>query len=171
MEEENSTLRKKLLETLRSYSEQSAQLKQLELSVAFMIETLNPVHVGQRETELSEALELMRTSGLKLVAKGKDLADAMEQQLQKIDEGSPQYTKVEAMIRAFNDEAGTFATLNVPPGSPEGFEKCNILEVNDELGLVVLSAGYRNGARVNMSLRGGKDGEVLLRIITLRPFV
>ena len=94
MEEENSTLRKKLLETLRSYSEQSAQLKQLELSVASMIETLNPVHVGQRETELSEALELMRTSGLKLVAKGKDLADAMEQQLQKIDEGSPQYRVV-----------------------------------------------------------------------------
>jgi len=76
--EENSALRKKLLETLDKYSEQSERIKELEYSVASMIETLDPVHVGQREVELTETLNLIRTSGLKLVSKGKDLIDTIE---------------------------------------------------------------------------------------------
>jgi len=34
-----------------------------------------------------------------------------------------------------------------------------------------LSAGYRNGVRVNMSLHGGEDDGTVLRVISVRPFV
>ena len=170
-EEAFSALHAKLLDTLKLYTEQTERLKELEQSAASMIETLNPVHVGQREVELSETLELVRTAGLKLVAKGKDLADAMAKKLPDDEGDSYESAEVKAMIRQFNEYAEAFASLDVPPESPEGFGKCNILEINDELGIVVLSAGYRNGARVNMSLQGGEDGAVQFRIVSLRPFV
>ena len=160
-----------MLETLNKYSEQSERIRKLEQSVASMMENLKPVHVGQREVELAETFNQVRTSGLKLVVRGKELSDAVENLLPDFHSEKTEYTEVKAKIKAFIMEAGTFAALSVPPGSPEGFEKCNILEVNDKLGFVVLAAGYRNGARVNMSLHGGKGNSTVLRIVSIRPFV
>ena len=156
---------------MQQYSSQTEQLKESEQSAAFLIETLNPVHVGQREIELAEALNLVQKAGLKLVAKGKGLVDVLAEKIPAIVRNPEEYAEVLEAVRELNNAAETFAMLNVPSGSPDGFEKCNILEINDELGIAVLSAGYRDGVRVNMSLQCGENGENLLRVVSLRPFV
>ena len=54
---------------------------------------------------------------------------------------------------------------------PDGFRKCRILEVGDNEEIVVLNAGYRDGIRVNMTLKVPGETECLLRVIAVRPFV
>ena len=56
-------LRKELIDTLGKSTVDLKRLKQLEMSVASILDTMNPVYIGNREMELAETLELTLTAG------------------------------------------------------------------------------------------------------------
>lgn len=170
LEEQNQNLRRELLDTLERCTRLSSRLKQLEMSAAGLIETLNPVYSGQREIELAESLELTMRCGLKLADRSSEVADLLLPKLERLKLEAVEEARLRVALDELTSQARLFARLSVPPGKPEDFRKCRILELDDTLEVAVLSAGHRNGVRVNMNLKVSKTDQTL-RVIAVRPFV
>ncbi len=168
---ENSILRRELLETLDKYSMQAERLKRLEMSTAGTIEKLEPVYAGAREVELADSLRLMIQTGSRLAAKTAVFSNDLSGTLQALPMDKVEAAKLRIKLDDIRKESQEMARLCAPPTPPEGFEKCRILEVNSDLKAVVLSAGSRNGARVGMILKSGKDGKTVMQVTAVRPFV
>lgn len=166
---ELSALRKELIETLDRHSGLAERLRRMELSVAGTVEALEPVYIGAREEEIAESLRQVSESGRRLAGKAADLCDGLKAGL-AANPDKVEAAKLSLKLDELKDEAASLAKLTSPPGSPERFEKCRILEIDDALQALVLSAGFRDGVRSGLALRAGKDGGVLLRVVAVRPF-
>lgn len=169
--EENAVLRKELISALDELSATAEKLKKYERSAASIIETLSPVYVSVRESELAESLELVMSSGNRLAAKSADVCSVLLPKLKDFGMGDVAEAKLRLMLEELVALNGAFAKLtleNVPSGS---FEKCRILEVNEPLGVVILSAGYRDGVRANMTLTLERNPAIQLKVVSVRPFV
>lgn len=84
LEEKNQSLRRELLDTLERCAKLADRLKRLELSVAGVLDTLNPVYVGQRESELTDALDLVMQCGMRLAGTGTNVCDLLLPRLDKL---------------------------------------------------------------------------------------
>lgn len=164
-------LRKELIDTLGKRSTDLKRLKQLEMSVASILDTMMPVYMGSRETELAETLELVLTTGKKLSGKSVIAAEKMLQLLPKIKMDEVERAKFRIQLEELRATAVSFVRLDQDPGKAKGIKECRILEVNEGLQLVILSAGYRNGVRVNLTLYADNGQKTPLRIVAVRPFV
>ena len=172
LEESNQKLRGELLDTLERCASLSDRVKRMEQSAAGVLETLNPVYAGQRETELADALDLAMQCGMKLVSRSTNVCEYLYPRLGKLGLGAVE----EARFRVALDELAAmnrnFARLSVPAENPESLQNCRILEVSNDPEMVVINAGYRNGVRMNMTIRGGDGTKAcVLRVIAVRPFV
>ena len=168
---ENSTLRKELLETLDKHSAIANRLKRFELSAAGIVETLSPVYIGEREADLLDALAMTLKSGNELLLKSSVLQDLVLRHLPGMELDDVESTRFRVALEEIQTAQNRFAMLNVPPAEVGGVGQCRILEVNDTLKTVVLSAGYRNGVRIGMMLKAGENGEYSLKVTAVRAFV
>ena len=164
-------LRGKLLETLEKSSVNLEKLQTLELSAASVIDTLEPVNMTTRERELSWTLELVLRTGMKLAGRSAVTAETLLKHLPEMKLDEVERAKIRIGLEELRKEAGLFAQLNITPGEAGGFESCRILEVSEKLGVAILSAGYRNGVRVNLRLTAENGRETPLRVIAVRPYV
>ena len=168
---ETEVLRKELIETLKKSSSLLEKLKILELSAASVLDTLEPVYMTAREVELAETVELLLTTGSGLAAKSAALSEKVLELLPEMKLKDVEHAKLKVASEELWNAAGSFAKLNLPPGEPESFDSCRILAVDPAVGAVVLSAGYRNGVRVNLTLTAENGLETRLKVVTLRSFV
>lgn len=164
-------LRKELIDTLGKSTVDLKRLKQLEMSVASILDTMNPVYIGNREMELAETLELTLTAGKKLSGKSALAADKMLNLLDQMKMDEIEKAKLRVQLEELRALAVGFARLDQDPGKAKGFDNCRVLEINEGLQLVILSAGYRNGVRVNLTLYADNGRKTPLRIVAVRPFV
>ena len=164
-------LRKELIDTLGKSSVDLKRLKQLEMSAASIMDTMNPVYVGNREMELAETLELILSTGKKLSGKSALTADKLLNLLDKVKMDEIERAKLRVQLEELRALAVSFARLDQDPGKAKEFDNCRILEINEGLQLVILSAGYRNGVRVNLTLYAENGRKTPLRIVAVRPFV
>ena len=164
-------LRKELIDTLGKRSADLKRLKQLEMSVASILDTMNPVYMGSREMELAETLELALRSGKKLSGKSVVAVDKMLQLLPDIKMDEVERAKFRIQLEELRSLAVSFVRLDQDPGKAKRIDECRVLEVNEGLRLVILSAGYRNGIRVNLTLYADNERKTPLRIVAVRPFV
>jgi hypothetical protein len=164
-------LRKELIDTLGKNTIDLKRLKQLEMSVASIMDTMNPVYIGNREMELAETLELTLTAGKKLSGKSALAADKMLNLLDQVKMDEIEKAKLRVQLEELRALAVGFARLDQDPGKAKGFDNCRVLEINEGLQLVILSAGYRNGVRVNLTLYADNGRKTPLRIVAVRPFV
>lgn len=74
--------------------------------------------------------------------------------------------------REFDVAGGQLAETPASVSLPRGVE-CSVLEVNEELGMAVVSAGRRQGLRPGMQLAAMRGGKVVarLRIVDVRPMI
>lgn len=164
-------LRKELIDTLGKRSTDLKRLKQLEMSVATILDTMAPAYMGSRETELAETLDFVLLTGKKLSGRSAVVADKVLQLLADIKMDDVERAKFRVQLEELRALAVSFSRLDQDPGKAKGIEECRILEVNEGLQLVILSAGYRNGVRVNMTLYAENKQKTPLRIVAVRPFV
>ena len=170
--EENSVLRMELLETLEEYSKQGEELKEMELSAAGILDTLQPIYAGARDAELLASLHLTLETGKKLLTKSLEIRGMILENFSALKLDPVGTARLRLALDEQKKISDRFAALTVQHAGPESFEGCRILELNDELKLVVVSAGYRNGIRVGMSLRAGEgSSSQLLRVVAVRPYV
>lgn len=168
---ETEVLRKELIETLEKSSETLDRLKILELSAASVLDTLEPVYMSSREVELMDTLELVLRFGADLAGKSASASEKFlgilpDTKLNEVDQA-----KLRVALEDVRQSAALFARLVRPMESPAGFDSCRVLAVDETLGVVVLSAGYRNGVRANLRLWAENDSGTALKVVALRSFV
>ena len=168
---EAEVLRKELIETLEKSSETLDRLKILELSAASVLDTLEPVYLSSREVELLDTLELVIRFGVDLAGKSASTSEKVLGFLPETKLDDVEQAKLRVALEELRQSAALFAKLVCPPGDPAGFDSCRVLAVDESLGVVVLSAGYRNGVRVNLRLWAENDSRTVLRVVALRSFV
>ncbi len=171
IEEENQNLRKELLETLERCTRLTERLKRMEQSAAGVLETLEPVYTGVRESELADALSLSLRSGMSLIGKSTAVCDLVLNNLDKMKLSDVEKARFRVAVEELTAQNQAFARLSIPAAVPEGVRECRILEVRNQPEIAVLNAGYRNGIRVNMTFEVSSKPECVLKIIAVRPFV
>ena len=171
LEEENKNLRVELLDTLKRCARLSDQLKRLEMSAAGVLETLNPVYAGTRETELTDAHNLVMNSGMKLVAKSNAVCELILPKLAKSGVNAVDQARWRVALEDLMAQNRIFARLSVAQGRSSGERSCRILEVCLKPELVILNVGYNDGIRVNMTYKVKGPAGTVLRIVSVRPFV
>ena len=169
LKQENSVIRKELLETLDKFSMLADRLKRYEMSAAAVVESLNPVYIGAREEESAESLRTVMQSSAALASATASLCDEVLELLKNSSLDSVLSAKLRLRIDSLKNEVRNAAFLNVPPIPPDGFASCRVLNLDEKLNAVVLSAGYRNGVRAGMLLRS-RNGEIVLRVVALKNF-
>ena len=97
----------------------------------------------------------------------------MRRLLREIPLDAAAKVRCKLLIDELERVAGSFAlSLDDPAADPaKAFRSCRVLEINRELGLVLLDIGYRQGAFVGLLLRGGPDKKLLLRLEDVRAGV
>ena len=168
---ESEVLRKELIETLGKSSETLDRLKILELSAASVLDTLEPVYLSSREVELLDTLELVIRCGADLAGKSASVSEKILGLLSETKLDEVEQARLRVALEDVRRSASLFSRLTHQPGDTAGFESCRILAVDEALGAVVLSTGYRNGVRVNLRLRVENDSGTVLKVVALRSFV
>ena len=168
---ETEVLRKELIETLEKSSETLDRLKILELSAASVLDTLEPVYMSSREVELMDTLELVLRFGSDLAGKSASASEKLLGVLPETRLDEVEQAKLRVALEEVRRSAALFARLVQAPVDPAGFDSCRVLAVDEALGVVVLSAGYRNGVRVNLRLWAENGPRTTLKVVALRSFV
>lgn len=169
LKEENKVIRKELLETLDKFSMQAEKLKRYEMSASAVIESMNPIYVGSREEESAESLRTVMQSSAALASATASFCDEVLILLQKSSLDPVLSAKLRLRVNSLRDEVRNTAILNMIPPSPHGFASCRVLNLDEKLNAVVLSAGYRNGVRTGMLLRSS-DGTIVMQVVALKNF-
>lgn len=169
---ENARLRAELIDIRKRYEIQSEELRAVRLSAAGVVETLNPTYLSAREAELLDTLVLLRNTCRNMVLKSAAVCDLIGKSLPQMKLDAVESARLKLAADELAQWNGTLAALLTPLAPDKGFGACRILEVDRELGIVVLNVGYRHGARVNMCLTVGEgENAIPLRIVALRPYV
>ncbi len=171
LEEQNSYLRKELLDTVERCAKMSDRLSRMEKSAAGVLETLEMLYVGQRESDLADALDLAMQSGMRLVSRSSNICEMLLPKLDKLGLAPVDEARLRVILEELAEENRLFARLNSPPAPPESLDKCRVLEVADGTDAVILNAGHRDGVRVNMVLYVPGQKDTVLKVVAVRPFV
>lgn len=166
---ENSLVRKELIETLEKYSMLADKLKRVEMSAAAVVETLKPEYSDVRADESAESLRTVMQSSVALASAAASLCDAVIELLGKSDVDAVYAARLRVSVNSVKSEIRNVVRYNAVPAAPHGFVSCRILNTDEKLKAVVLSAGYRNGLRVGMVLRTA-DGKTSFQVVMLKDF-
>ena len=169
LQEENSLIRKELIETLEKYSMLAEKLKRLERSAAAVIETLKPEYSDVRADESAESLRTVMQSSVALASAAAAFCGEVEKLIALPGMDSVRAAKLRVMITQIRSQIRNIVRYNTPPAGPQGITTCRILKIDEKLKAAVFSAGYRNGLRAGMVLRTA-DGKATFQIILLKDF-
>lgn len=167
-ENENSALRKELIETLEKYSTQAGRMRRMEASSAGTIETLEPVYTGAREMELAADLQTCISSMKKVSATVIEFADILSKRLPELTLDQVESAKLRIQIDTLRSAALDLARLAAPPQPPGRPGVHRVLDLDPRSKLVILNGGYRDGLREGVTFR---YGDVVLKIVAVRNFV
>ena len=169
LQEENSLIRKELIETLEKYSMLAGKLKRLERSAAAVIETLKPEYSDVRAEESAESLRTVMQSSVALASAAAVFCEEVRKMI-RLPGTDPVYAaKLRVMINNIESKIRTIVRYNAAPAERRGFTSCRILKIDEKLRAAVFSAGYRNGLRAGMVLRT-LDGKASFQIVKLKDF-
>ena len=169
LQEENSLIRKELIETLEKYSMLAEKLKRLEKSAAAVIETLRPEYADVRADETAESLRTVMQSSVALASASAALCEEVTKLIQLPGTDEVHAAKLRVMINNIKSLIRDTVRYTTVPAIPQGFTTCRILKLDEQLKAAIFSAGYRNGLRAGMVLRT-PDGKTRFQIVMLRDF-
>ena len=169
LQEENSLIRKELIETLEKYSMLAEKLKRLERSAAAVIETLKPEYSDVRADESAESLRTVMQSSVALASAAAVFCGEVDKLIALPGTDPVRAAKLRVMITQIRSQIRNIIRYNTPPAGPQGITTCRILKIDEELKAAVFSAGYRNGLRAGMVLRTA-GGKATFQVILLKEF-
>ncbi|MBQ9337160.1 MAG: hypothetical protein IJS14_07695 [Lentisphaeria bacterium] len=169
LQEENSLIRKELIETLEKYSMLAEKLTRLEKSAAAVIETLRPEYTDVRADETAESLRTVMQSSVALASAAAALCEEVGKLIQLPGTDEVHAAKLRVMTNNIKSLIRDTVRYHTVPAMPQGFTSCRILKLDEQLKAAVFSAGYRDGLRAGMVLRT-TDGKNRFQIIMLRDF-
>jgi hypothetical protein len=170
LRKENETLRKELIETIDKYNRQGEILKRLKLSIAGALGEEEKLSVSDREEELLESLNRQITESQNFASNGIEHCRAILEILEKSQMDGVEKAKLRLLAEDYLNKSRNMLAITRTPENGV-IDRCRILEINQGLNVVVLSAGYVNGLTSGLVLYSGKAKEIELQAVSVRPFI
>ena len=157
LREEKAELRAELFEIKEKFAKQNANYRQLQLWLAGV-----------------PAMGEVSKDGSALALSAVSFCEQVQQLLKELPIGKVRQAEIQLQLDGLSKDARRFIALTesgetVAKGI-DALRTCRILAVNRELSIVVLSVGSVKGAFAGMIYRVGKDRQIQLRVVSVRPY-
>ena len=174
LREEKAELRAELFEIKEKFAKQNANYRQLQLWLAGVPAEGAVRKSGRREERLLQAMGEVSKDGSALALSAVSFCEQVQQLLKELPIGKVRQAEIQLQLDGLSKDARRFIALTesgetVAKGI-DALRTCRILAVNRELSIVVLSVGSVKGAFAGMIYRVGKDRQIQLRVVSVRPY-
>ncbi len=196
LREEKAELRAELFEIKEKFAKQNANYRQLQLWLAGVPAEGTVRKSGRREEQLLQAMGEVSKDGSALALSAVSFCEQVQQLLKELPIGKVRQAEIQLQLDGLSKDARRFIALTesgiqlqldglskdarrfialTEPGETvakgiDPLRTCRILAVNRELSIVVLSVGSVKGAFAGMIYRVGKDRQIQLRVVSVRPY-
>lgn len=163
---ENAELREQLLKA-------RAKLRDQSLFLAAAADEGEFSSPKEREARLLTRLSVLCSDGEKLAIKAAEAVSELRGILRELHLDTARRAQVQLTLDELERQAGIFAALVSDPAADpaEIFRSCRVLAVNSELGILLMDIGFRQGAFVGLTLRGGDGSKLKIRLEDVRSGV
>ncbi len=170
-EREKAQMRKEFIETMQRYKSLEDMYRRLQLSVAAVVDNSGKTTEGTREGELLEVLRRMVDDNRTLTLKVVDFCDYMDVALGKINIDKLEKARIQYRLDSLKSDAEKNSTATEHYSRKSIAEESRILAVNDQLRVVVLSAGTVQGVKNGLNWYTGENRTCRLQVVAVRPFI
>ncbi len=182
LELENEALRKRereleagLIEVKQRFQEQNESYRALQLWLAGVPAEGTVRKSGEREEQLLVTAKELSNRGGELALNAESFCALMRNLLSELPVGKVRQAELQLKLDSLSRDARRFIALTEltkePDAGSDPLRTCRILAVNRELSVVILSVGSVKGAFAGMIYRTGKDRQIQLRVVAVRPYV
>ena len=174
LREEKAELRAELFEIKEKFAKQNANYRHVQLWLAGVPAEGAVRKSGRREERLLQAMGEVSKDGSALALSAVSFCEQVQQLLKELPIGKVRQAEIQLQLDGLSKDARRFIALTesgetVAKGI-DALRTCRILAVNRELSIVVLSVGSVKGAFAGMIYRVGKDRQIQLRVVSVRPY-
>lgn len=182
IELENRALRQKkadleaeLFEIKEKFLKQNVNYRQLQLWLAGVPAEGAVRKSDQREEQLLQAMGAVAKDGSEFAIKVVSFCEEVQQLLKELSIGKVRQAEINLQLDELLKDARRFIasaeSCDTASNGLDSLRSCRILAVNRDLSIVVLSVGSVKGAFAGMIYRVGKDRQIQLRVVSVRPYV
>ena len=171
LKEELAVMRKELAEVLTESEKRDAETARLKASIAASLAEGSKKSYDRNGAEVIKALADVSRKGEVLVTDSAEFCDYIDVLLDKTAISDVERVRAKFRMAKLRAAAEVFHARLQKPLKGKLFSSCRILAVNDKLQVAVLNVGSVYGMRNGVLLKGGKNGEVKLKVISVRPFI
>ena len=164
-------LRERFADVLLNAEKQRESFARSSLSVVGAVATGVASDSGRQEAELRGALSQCVREGGKLSGAVAEFCRHLQAKLPGMPLPDDEKLRLRLRVEEVAAAAGRFDLLVAPALDAPAFGQCRVLDVNDKLQVVALSAGLKDGLRSGLGLEVPEAGGVKLRLVMVRLFV
>lgn len=171
VKEELSVIRQELTHLLNESEVREEAYARIQMSIAASLAEGNKKSYDKKSAELLKALKDISENGEKLITSSAEFCDFIDVILDKKEITDVEKVRAKFRMDKLRSDAELFHAWIKAPVKGKLFKACRILAVNDKLQVVVLGAGSVYGMRNGLLLRAGKNKDIRIKVIAVRPFI
>lgn len=171
LETEQAVLRKELFDIFERYRLQEDKYRRLQLETGALLGGEGKLAVSEREERLSGALRRLSGDCKTLTLAVGEYCDHMEETLRELPLDKLVKAGIAWRLDDLKRKSAMLSTIAEHHVNLTPADRCRLLAVNDELRVVVLSAGAVHGVRNGLLWFSGKDRQCRLQVIAVRDFL
>jgi hypothetical protein len=164
-------LEQNLNDILVDYKKQKKKYERLKLSIASSLDAVTPTKVNDKQMELLKILNRLVKSGNALAVNNIEFTYYVKKLMQTSSLSSLEKARLNLKIEQLKTASIDFSRLTDVDNAQNVPRECQIYNVNDDLQIIVLSAGYVQGIRAGLIVYAGDKGQTKLEVVAVRPYV
>lgn len=160
----------KLADVLLKAEEEKKDLLRIKLAFAEAFIGDADLKPSEKYIDLLNDLQICSKNGLFLVGRVLKFCKYFEEEINKLPISYEERLKLRVRLDEVRNSAEGFGILLQKPGDTIKKDTCEVLEINNELEVVVLGAGFLDGSRVGMRWIIQKADKAAVKIVAVRPY-
>ncbi len=168
-------LEAELIEQKLKFQAEDERFRQLRLWLAGVQAEGTVRKTGEREAQQLQAIGKLSESGVGLALNTVDFCDRVQLLLRELPIGKVRQAEIQLRLDNLARKSRRFIAMAEIPEKTEGgidaLRTCQILAVDRDLRIAVLSVGSIKGAFAGMIYHVGKDRQEQLKVVSVRPSV
>lgn len=160
----------KLANVLLKAEEEKKDLLRSKIALAEAFSGDAEMKPGEKYINLLNDLQICSRNGLFLVGRVLKFCKYFEREIEKLPVSYEEKLKLRVRLDEVRNSAEEFGILLKKPGDTIKKDTCEVLEINNELEVVVLGAGFLDGSRIGMQWTIQKADKAVVMIVAVTPY-
>jgi len=169
--EGRDVLHKELVEILKVYSDQETRYKKVTAGIAAAFAGFEKLPFTNKDIELLESLKDVCGKSRELSVKSAEFIASVKPVLDKMPLESVERAKLKIISDELQKKIADTNSVTESGSKNNNLGECRILAVSDSLNVAVVNAGRNHGVINGMSLYCGKNRDLHLRVMEVRPYI